>query len=231
MISSPDFTISQEREAVAQFKEDYLREFGDKFERSFLEGYALRDWEYGLTLLYAKLKDTDCLLDVGGGESFFMAYAAKFINQGYIVDNAFVPRQWYDDWVKMMMKFAAFQTGKVKILEQNAKSLPFEDKFFDKVVTFSALEHFLDDDDTLAVQEIYRVLKDDGILLGTVDFNPCNEYPHPTSPDYRAYTYESFWRRIIRPSKFKLIGEANYLSPLPKKVDYIAAPLFFALNK
>lgn len=231
MIVTPCFTTESEREHIAKFRQDYLQDIGAKFAPSFLETYSLRDWEYGITLYHSMFSESDCLLDVGGGESFFMAYAAKFINQGYIVDNAFVPRQWYDDWVKMMMQFAAFQSGKVKIIEQNAKSLPFEDKFFDKVVTFSALEHFLDDDDTLVVQEIYRVLKDDGIFLGTVDFNPCNEYPHPTSPDYRAYTYESFWRRIMRPSKFKLVGETNYLSPLPKKVDYIASALFFALKK
>jgi ubiquinone/menaquinone biosynthesis C-methylase UbiE len=49
----------------------------------------------------------------------------------------------------------------------DAKNLPFESNFFDKVVSVCALEHF--DDDEKALGDMNRVLKKDGILVLTVD--------------------------------------------------------------
>jgi len=49
----------------------------------------------------------------------------------------------------------------------NAEMLPFEDRTFDKVVSACALEHFQNDD--AAIKEMYRVLKNDGALVLTVD--------------------------------------------------------------
>jgi SAM-dependent methyltransferase len=48
----------------------------------------------------------------------------------------------------------------------DACSLPYKDGFFDVVVSFDVFEHIKDD--RLAVSEVYRVLKDDGMLIFTI---------------------------------------------------------------
>ena len=49
----------------------------------------------------------------------------------------------------------------------NAEILPYKSSVFDRVVSMCALEHF--EDDELALQEMYRVLKIGGLLVLTVD--------------------------------------------------------------
>lgn len=65
----------------------------------------------------------------------------------------------------------------------DAENLPFESGMFDKVVSVCALEHF--DDDEKALAEMSRVLKDDGILVLTVD----------------SFTYEGIKRSLQRKHK------------------------------
>lgn len=54
----------------------------------------------------------------------------------------------------------------------NAEDLPYQDKYFDKVVCSSSLEHFKDD--IKALKEMHRVLKPNGSVVLTVD---CLTYP------------------------------------------------------
>ena len=49
----------------------------------------------------------------------------------------------------------------------NAESLPFRSNSFDKVISLCSLEHFENDEKSLS--EIYRVLKNGGIVVLTVD--------------------------------------------------------------
>ena len=56
----------------------------------------------------------------------------------------------------------------------NLSSLPYEDKFFNKVYCISVLEHL--DTNTLknSLMEFYRVLKDDGFIVLTFDYPSIN---------------------------------------------------------
>ena len=69
--------------------------------------------------------------------------------------------------------------------------LPFVDAEFDHVVMFDVLEHL--DNPDISLDEIFRILKPGGLLIGTVPFNyPLHEKPN----DYLRYTefgVESFF--------------------------------------
>lgn len=230
MIEIQGIGTQEELACISYVTEDYLKDISRTLDKSFIERHGCRFWDFGMTVFHGDFKESDVVLDVGGACSFIMVYLSKFFKKGYIIDPS-IFHGWCDDWFEMAMQFDVFKSGKVEVIAQNARLLPFEDKYFDKVITFSALEHFHDNDDTLCCQEIHRVLKDDGLFIGTVDFNPITEIPeHPTA---RVYTYESFFRRIVNPAGFKLFGEASkwVADFVPEKVDYIAVAIFFKMVK
>jgi SAM-dependent methyltransferase len=61
------------------------------------------------------------------------------------------------------------ETG-VDAREGYLESLPFEPRSFDVAIVSEVLEHLVDDARTRAVAELRRVLRDDGVLIGTVPY-------------------------------------------------------------
>ncbi len=188
---------------------------------------SLRGWEYGMSLYNTNFRLTDTVLDVGGACSTFMFYLATLVKEVICIDECgFDAAQ---EWLNNISYFD--QYVKTKVIVSNARELPFEDNSFDRVVTFSALEHFVNGEDILVAKEIYRVLKDDGIFCGTVDFNPVTEHPQGLDNVCRTYTYTSLFNRIIFPTNFKFVKDPIFKHPLPETVNYIASPIFFQLRK
>lgn len=69
------------------------------------------------------------------------------------------------------------------LLDTNTNILPFENGEFDAICLFDVLEHI--EDDLTTLNEIHRIIKDDGILLLSVPFMyRFHEIPN----DYRRYT-------------------------------------------
>ncbi len=59
---------------------------------------------------------------------------------------------------------------KIKFTIGNISNLTYEDQTFDKIFNISVLEHVDTDTQIAAMKEFYRVLKDDGLLIVTVDY-------------------------------------------------------------
>jgi len=191
--------------------------------------YGIRAWDVACCMEYVPPKETDVVLDIGCGESPFIFYIADYVSKVYGVDNGNFNN--YQAWHDTLIEFDDYNNGKVEVITQNAAQLPYLDETFDKIYTFSALEHFADDDELACMKEVYRILKPNGIFGGTIDFNPITEYPDKDNDYVRTYTYESLVRRLIEPSGMLLLGEFHRLNPMPKFVNYLAAPMFFALVK
>jgi SAM-dependent methyltransferase len=211
--------------SMAEMRQDYFDKIGEEMARK----YTYRDWEYWLPFAQGEFKEDDIVLDVGGACSHFLIYLAHYVKQGFLIDNCSTSAQWWDAWHDDVSKYEAYKSGRVCVIGQNAAELPFKDKFFDKIVSVSALEHFDNADDTLASKEIYRTLKDDGYFLGTVDFHPTDEYPQKQFPENRFYTYDSFFNRVVNPAGFKLCAEYQRMEqPSP---PFLYSPMFFKLRK
>lgn len=192
------------------------------------EFFTYRPWEYQKAIQISKLSERDIILDAGGGMSYFAAYVCRFVKKAYIVDNGSFA--YYDRWYKTLFSFADYLSGKLIVIREDAQSLPFRDGYFDKVFTFSVLEHFVEGEDTRACEEIYRVLKPGGMFLGTVDFNPNSKSLGDVD---RTYDYDTFRHFILAEVGFRLLGEKQAL-PLTlaaygSAITSIA--LFFALRK
>jgi SAM-dependent methyltransferase len=69
------------------------------------------------------------------------------------------------EYDKFCCEFAAEKTG-LEIIHGSVTELPFEDRTFDLVCAFDVIEHVADDQ--LAVNEMKRVAKNEGVLFVTV---------------------------------------------------------------
>lgn len=209
---------------------DYLNFVGEKH----LATCSVRGWDYSAAIEKADLQDSYTILDIGCATSYILLYLSQFVQWSYGIDD--IPNGRFSKftipWLETLADFENYRNGKVKILNQNAAVLPFPDNFFDVVFTISALEHFKDEDDTLCVKEINRVLKVGGSFIGTVDYNPITEYPIKEDSTVRAYTYKAFSRRLLNPSKLQLKGKDFVKDdPVPAKYDKIVEDMFFHLYK
>lgn len=213
----PDYTAKYAAESNAMLKPEWHG-----------VAYLPREWDYSMAMYNVGCDPDDIVLDVGCGCSYFIFYIADCVKKVYGIDNATFGC--YAKWRKTLKSFNDYNCGKVEVVEGNASVLPFEDESFDKIFSFSALEHFIDDDDTKCVKECFRVLKPGGIFCGTVDYNPLKEWPIEGNTVCRVYTLKSFYARLLEPTGFEMYDK-EYLEPIPEVVNYIATTLFFMFKK
>jgi len=95
------------------------------------------------------------VLDIGSGTSQYKKFFINNIDEYIALDN--------EETNQVM-----FPTSKEKFISGDIKRLPFNNDSFDTVLLTQVLEHI--DDTNLAMQEVKRVLKVDGILIISVPF-------------------------------------------------------------
>jgi len=100
----------------------------------------------------------ETILDIACGSGLFAFSLARKHCQVYGVDSSV-------DRIEMAKSLV--QGHNCHFAVGDAENLPFKSGTFDKVVSVCSLEHF--DDDERALAEMNRVLKDDGVLVLTVD--------------------------------------------------------------
>ncbi len=205
----------------------------------------VRQWEYAMVMKYVKPNIEDTVLDIGCGATHFIIFIAPYVAKIYGIDvgeltdvniNTYLSglkptsNDYYTEWLYSLRHYDDFNSGKVTVITQNARELPFIDGYFDKVYSFSSLHHFESKDDTLCSNEVHRILKPGGIFCGTVNFNALSEKPCGEVDSRRTYTQESFNRRIVKPSGFSLLGKEHQI---PKVVEgfHWFRMMFFALIK
>jgi SAM-dependent methyltransferase len=215
-------TPQKETEFQEKYKEPLKEEWYGKT-------YLPRGCEYSAPLHHALLQQTDIVLDIGCGCSYFITYISDMVKKVYGIDNiSSLP--WSQYWLDTIFDMESVRSGKVTVVVDEAAILPFRDNMFDKVFTFSVFEHFNWDrgDDVSCAKEVYRILKPGGIFTGTVDYNPLYEYP-PSHPGAKVYTYDSFVEKIVKAAPFKLSGDTK-IDPLPDEANFVSS-LFFKMVK
>jgi len=143
-------------------------------------------------------------LDIGGGTSKYRSIITPYVSE-YLVSDL-------------------YQAKGVDFIE-DARKLSHKDKTFDSILSFQTLEHI--DDTRAVVKEMYRILKDGGVVITTVPFLHA-QHGHPS--DFHRFTTEGLkWYfeqegfKIIKSGKqgssFAVISElfrSSFLSPYKK---------------
>lgn len=124
----------------------------------------------------AKIKKEDTVLDIGCGGGGLGLLAAMYCKQLYGIDRENYPH-FYDTCNKFNINNAKLIIGNVE------NRIPFDDEFFDVVISVSALEHnnlekmpVEENSVNCAVREIYRVLKKGSIFVATLAVAPGGGY-------------------------------------------------------
>lgn len=133
-------------------KEEYDKNYFEKTAED--TGIILKErrplWRRWVKIIQ-KYKASGKLLDVGCGEGFFLAYAGRYYDAHGIDISEYAIRE------------AKYRANQVTISLGDATNLDYKNESFDIVTCFDLLEHL--PDPQLAIQEFYRVLKNNGIVI------------------------------------------------------------------
>jgi len=115
-------------------------------------------WRRWVKIIH-KYKASGKLLDIGCGPGFFLAYAERYYDAHGIDISEYVIRE------------AKQRTHTAKLSVGDVTDLDYKNDYFDIVTCFDLLEHL--PNPALALQEFYRILKENGILIIRVP-NTCS---------------------------------------------------------
>jgi len=131
----------------------------DYFQNKIPESFygALPRLEY-LAKICSMVKSGHKVLNIGVGSGGFELISKKFNLDVYSLD----PNE---ESINNLRKNSSC-TEKAKI--GYSQQIPFPDSYFDAVVVSEVLEHLEDEILDTSLEEIYRILKKDGLVVGTV---------------------------------------------------------------
>ena len=147
---------------------DYLNFNFDADDSDFVSVYdELPLWSapFGMTLLeIIKLKEVAKVLDVGCGTGFpLIELAGRFGDSSKIYG--------IDPWIKALerigLKLKKYNIENVYLINGSAEKLPFENNFFDLIVSNNGINNV--DNSEVALKEIFKVLKNDGQFVFTMN--------------------------------------------------------------
>lgn len=156
-------------------------------------------WEISTMIIYGKIEKSQRILDCGGASIIFSFYLAS---RGCQVETADIDWRGYGI-VKNAEIVAKEMNWNMHNLYSNIFSLPYKTEVFDRVFCICVLEHLGYKEQILAIKEMSRVLKEEGIMGLTFDYGPTafgNKYKH-------IYDIN---QRIIIPSELEIMGNIDY---------------------
>lgn len=112
-----------------------------------------------LSKIQLKLLSNWILLDMGCSKGGFL----KCVKESYTSD---CDLHGIDVSKKAILE--ANQINDINCIEGNIINTPYDDEFFDVIHTTDVLEHLLSKDRNIALKEIHRILKPNGIFFGAV---------------------------------------------------------------
>jgi len=147
---------------MVELKDHYNRRYSSEY-RKKISGYEFARWMAldHFVLKVLKLKNLRTLLDYGCGSGLHVNLWKKIFPQTdlYFCDISLVALE------KLKQRYPKFELNCREIKDDKA---PFEDKFFEVIVSIEVMEHVKNLDKYL--NDIYRLLKKKGVFIWTT---PC----------------------------------------------------------
>ncbi len=143
------------KENLKNLNYDYIDSTIDQYYRP-IQGYFMRKrLEMAISLM--KRRKVEKILDVGYGGGTFIPTLVKLGIQIHGIDTLPNPRT-----VEEILKK---QNIKAKLVTGSIFRTPYRKNYFDTIVCMSVLEHFTKKELSVAIGEMYRILKPDGYLI------------------------------------------------------------------
>jgi SAM-dependent methyltransferase len=123
--------------------------------------------------------------------------------------------------------------GNYSTMEIDALNLPFEDSFFSKIVSISVIEHIEDDGDVLALKEMWRVLKPNGVLILTFPVKKEYDIEYKDKDIYNLNIGKAsgryFFQRIYDEQKIRerLLSSIDNFKIIEKEIFGVTIKEFF----
>jgi len=171
---------------------DKYRIFGEDYQRVLIDvknpilpedptrntrTYDIRQWELWAVLNNAELEQHHKVLEYGAWPTFYCVYVSYLVREIVVIDNlqafnrndgvyfAALHKMFPDVWISEINKY---NRPNLKMLIKDIQCIDFEDKSFDRIISYGVHEHIRDD--LQGLKEICRILKDDGLVSISVDF-------------------------------------------------------------
>jgi len=183
-----------------------------------------RNIEDTFVLKYGDFTNQDIVLDVGSGDSTVPAFIrTKYDSTVYVIDIDI-------NMLESQRRYCSALNCELNLEEQDATSLKYPDKYFDKVIAISSIEHIPKNGDILSVNEFSRVLKKGGKCLITVPFGDYEEIENPWyySGFERRYDLDNLNKRLLSAPNIKIekllflsTPETEFIDEVGEKVGNI----------
>lgn len=165
--------------------------------------HNFRPWECGKCFQYgdfSSINNNDIVLDVGAMNTFLSIFLTEYVNKIHVTDNFYWATREYmkgiatpQEWTNFIERYG---NGKIKVENADVMNFLYKDNTFDKIVCVSTIEHVIDD--YRGIKELVRVLKPEGKLLITSEFNEKigKDYSEVDGSYYRVYSPETLDRLL-----------------------------------
>ncbi|MBN21155.1 MAG: hypothetical protein CL678_07695 [Bdellovibrionaceae bacterium] len=161
-------------------------ELWDYFQQNDISVFSNNHMRHEKLVEFAKkgMPTNSSLLNIGAGDGYLESYALK---NGFRVSSC-------DPSSKTM---EILKEKKIDARVGSADQIPFEDEVFDVVIATEIFEHLTEKEFKKALKEVKRVLKPNGLLVGTVPFQENlseNEVycPHCSNRFHRWGHFQTF---------------------------------------
>ncbi len=179
----------------------------------------VRYFEFNYANKYFEVIEHDRILDVSSPYLLGFYQSSKFV-----IDYHYINPDRADLTNVISLSHKLNFKGNYSAKEIDALNLPFEDRYFDKIVSISVIEHIKDDGDSPALKEMWRVLKPEGVLILTFPVKNKYEIEYKSKDEYNLNlekkTDRYFFQRIYDEQKIKerLLSSINNFEIISKEI-------------
>lgn len=179
----------------------------------------VRYFEFDFVNEFAQLKDGIKILDVSSPYLFGFYQSNRFSLEYFYTNPDATDLQNVNSLSERLTFRSNYKTEQLNVL-----NLPYPDKYFDRIFSISVIEHIPDNQDTLAMQKLWQVLKPDGIFIFTIpvkktfDIEYRDKDEYNLNRDIKADKY--FFQRIYNKAKIeeRLLSSINNYEIISTKV-------------
>ena len=214
-----DLEIPEYKKIVEEIKEleNYLNSIDAKY---VFMGEDNKYWEYAHVFNCAPIEPGMKVLDAGGGNSVVTPYLAKY--KKATVCSIDVEQKFVRDAEILNCKMKLSANNCIINGDMRRASEYFDPESFDRIFSFSVIEHISNDGDICSIVELAKLLKPGGIMALTMDVyrdyvrgeNVLDRTKPVMEQEYwwvqeQMYDTDHIITRIINPSKLSIYGNEN----------------------